>query len=1214
MNADPRLWREGAVIDDRYEVTGILGQGGMGVVHQIRHLAWGVDLAVKSPKTERWNDSGRKHFVREAETWVSLGLHPHVCSCYYVRVLDSAPRVFVEYVPGGSLHDWIRNRELYRGDRHGVLARILDLAIQFAWGLEHAHSRNLVHQDVKPQNVLVEAVGQGTVTAKVTDFGLARARAVALVAAGDDTAPDVSVPVTAGGMTLRYASPEQGSGRPLGRRTDIYSYAVSVLEMFTGEATWRIGEAAGAALAQYRTQEAGTRLDEHLPAMPSDLADLLERCLHHDLAHRPGSMSEIAAELTRIYQRVLGHPYPRRIPKASELLADEHNNRAVSLLDLERTDEAEEAFTEALSVDPRHVPATYNRGLLRWRRGETTDEELVTVLDTLRGDTGDPWQSRLALAHVHLERGDVTTARELLDSAMREQPGEPETQTAWKALTSGRVADARHIGVGTVPWYADARRRMRESRSSGQRSEPAPELQIRLAGDARLALTACDGSVRFWDTRRGSCLRTLDGDRASHAADVSPDGRYAVAAGTDEIVRLWDLADGSCVQTFTPQYLKGTTAIQSTRLTAVVDRVAAATDDGQVLVWDTRTGRVIRTVEVYKHGNTVFELASDGRSLLTASHKDGLVRLWDVNTGDVRWALPGREKEGRDIRCVCLSTDGRHAAIVGNEHAIVDLTTGRRCVGALPQRANLLSLSTDCRWVLCIGREDHLLELWDLERRRCLRTFHGHVDDVLAAQIADDGRTGVSAGKDDTAIWWQLPRDYDAPPMLSLPRPATELSRLGLQVAGLVTEAQEATKAEQYAEALGLLTQARAIPGYERSSHVLSAWRALGRYSIRVGIRAGWASRVVADHSNAEQRLALSADGRSAAMELVGEHAIHVWDIASGSRKQVIDTSRHRSRFWGLLTKSSLKLSADGRRVMSASARVDTWSVDTGEHISGFEPHRGAQGTRFSDDGRRALLVVGDESLQLWDLDSGERVRILAERGHHPAGLRALWLDPDGCFAASCASDQVIRLWDLENGACLREFRGHTSDAQSICVSNDMRFLLSCGSYSDRTIRLWDVSTGELVRVFEELSDEAEGSDWHRSVRFTSDGHFAISGADKSSAAVWDVATGRCLHVMSEHQSGLVIDTLSSDGCYALSSGAGGKVRLWELDWELVAREPADWDVGAEPYLRRFLDRNGTEWPAAFDDLLRRLQDAGYGWLRPDGVRAQADRMAAGRS
>ncbi|MFD8607071.1 protein kinase [Streptomyces globisporus] len=1208
------MWRKGAVIDDRYKVTGLLGQGGMGVVHQIRHLAWGVDLAVKSPKAERWNDSGRKHFVREAETWVSLGLHPHVCSCYYVRTLDGVPRVFVEYVPGGSLHDWIRNRELYRGDRHGVLARILDLAIQFAWGLEHAHSRNLVHQDVKPQNVLVEAAGQGTVTAKVTDFGLARARAVALVAAGDDTAPDVSVPVTTGGMTLRYASPEQGSGRPLGRRTDIYSYAVSVLEMFTGEATWRIGEAAGVALSRYRTQTAGARPDEHLPDMPPDLADLLERCLDHDPVHRPGSMSEIAAELTRIYQKVLGYPYPRRIPQAAELLADEYNNKAMSLLDLERTDEAEEAFTEALSVDPRHVPATYNRGLLRWRRGETTDEALVAALDTLRGDTGDPWQSRLALAHVHLERGDVTTAREVLDSAVREQPGEPEILRAWKAVTSGRVTDARPAAVATVPWYADARRRMEESRSSGQRSGPAPELQIRLTGGARRALTACDGSVRFWDTLRGSCMRTLDRGRASHAADVSPDGRYAVAVGTDEIVRLWDLADGSCVRTFTPQYLKGTTAIRSTRLTAVADRVAAATDDGQVLVWDTGTGRVIRTVEVYEHGDTAFALASDGHILLTAGHQDGSVRLWDVDSGDVRQVLPGFG-DASEIRCVFLTTDGRRAATVGHKNAIAlwDLDTGR-CVSTLAPRttaARAMALSTDCRWVFCDGREGGL-EWWDLEHGRCLRTFRGHVADVLAVQIADDGRTGVSAGKDDTAIWWRLPGDYDAPPMLSRPRPATELSRLSMQVMGLVAEAQEARKTGQYAQALHLLTRARALPGHERSLHVLSAWRALGRCSTRVGVRAGWASRVVARHGDGDQRVALSADGRSVAWGL--EHAIHVRDIASGNRKQVIDTSGHRSRFWGLLTKSSLKLSADGQRVMQASARVDTWSVETGEHISGFEPGRGAQGARFSDDGRFALLVAGDESLQLWDLDSGERVRTLAERGHHPAGPRALWLAPDGCFAASCASDRVIRLWDLSTGACLREFRGHTSDAQSICVSNDMRFLLSCGSNSDRTIRLWDVSTGELVRVFEELSDEADGSGWHRTARFTSDGRFAISGASKSSAAVWDVTTGRRLHVMSEDQSGLIVDTLSSDGCHALSIGVAGEVRLWELDWELAARAPADWDASAEPYVRRFLERHGAEWPSAVDDLLRRLQDAGYGWLRPDGVRAQADRMASRRN
>ncbi|MGW3953140.1 hypothetical protein ACWEKM_19990 [Streptomyces sp. NPDC004752] len=126
-------WRIGEVIDGRYEVTRVHEQGAMGLVHRVRHLRWDTDLAVKSPRADVFQDAaGRARFVAEAEAWVSLGLHPHVCGCFYVRTLDGVPRVFAEYVDGGSLRDRIVNRRLHEGGPRAALARVLDLASKSA--------------------------------------------------------------------------------------------------------------------------------------------------------------------------------------------------------------------------------------------------------------------------------------------------------------------------------------------------------------------------------------------------------------------------------------------------------------------------------------------------------------------------------------------------------------------------------------------------------------------------------------------------------------------------------------------------------------------------------------------------------------------------------------------------------------------------------------------------------------------------------------------------------------------------------------------------------------------------------------------------------------------------------------------------------------------------------------------------------------------------
>ncbi|MFG2443560.1 protein kinase [Nocardia fluminea] len=139
------LWQAGQVVDGRYEVIGLAGRGGMGWVYQVKHLEWGINLAVKQPRPDVVFDSvARAQFVREAEAWVSLGLHPNVCCCHYVRQLEGLPMVFAEYVPGGSLSEWIADGRLYEGREMDVLRRVLDVAIQFAWGLEHAHRSLLV--------------------------------------------------------------------------------------------------------------------------------------------------------------------------------------------------------------------------------------------------------------------------------------------------------------------------------------------------------------------------------------------------------------------------------------------------------------------------------------------------------------------------------------------------------------------------------------------------------------------------------------------------------------------------------------------------------------------------------------------------------------------------------------------------------------------------------------------------------------------------------------------------------------------------------------------------------------------------------------------------------------------------------------------------------------------------------------------------------------
>lgn len=105
----PPVWEVGDIILDKYEVRQVFTGGGMGLVYRVYHRDWDIELAVKSPRSEYFRKPQHiKGFEKEAETWVNLGLHPQIVSCHYVRRLGSIPRIFSEYVEGGSLADWIK--------------------------------------------------------------------------------------------------------------------------------------------------------------------------------------------------------------------------------------------------------------------------------------------------------------------------------------------------------------------------------------------------------------------------------------------------------------------------------------------------------------------------------------------------------------------------------------------------------------------------------------------------------------------------------------------------------------------------------------------------------------------------------------------------------------------------------------------------------------------------------------------------------------------------------------------------------------------------------------------------------------------------------------------------------------------------------------------------------------------------------------------------
>lgn len=233
---------------------------------------------------------------------------------------------------------------------------------------------------------------------------------------------------------------------------------------------------------------------------------------------------------------------------------------------------------------------------------------------------------------------------------------------------------------------------------------------------------------------------------------------------------------------------------------------------------------------------------------------------------------------------------------------------------------------------------------------------------------------------------------------------------------------------------------------------------------------------------------------------------------------------------------NTLVLSADGTRALSGSSdnTVKLWDTQSGACLAILEGHSKAiNAVSFSADGARALSGSWDQTLRLWDVNSGSCIETLEVKSS------TVMLSAGGTLALS-AINTTLQLWDIESRDCIASFDGHTNRIKAVALSTDNTRALS-GS-SDSTVRLWDTATGRCIRTFEEHSSEVT------SVAFSADGCQVLSGSRDKTLRYWDVESGRCLVVMEGHSEAILTVALSADGMCAISGSEDKTLRIWNTE------------------------------------------------------------------
>ncbi len=201
----------GALIENRYRVLGLLGQGGMGEVYRADDLRLGHPVALKFlPAALDRDPAARERFLGEVRTARRVS-HPNVCRVHDLGEANGQHFLTMEYIDGEDLASLLRRIGRLPGDK------ALEVARQIGAGLAAAHDSGVLHRDLKPANVMIDGRGR----ARITDFGLA-----GLAGSFEDDQ-------IAG--TPAYMAPEQLRGGPLDERSDLYAYGLVCYELFTGK-------------------------------------------------------------------------------------------------------------------------------------------------------------------------------------------------------------------------------------------------------------------------------------------------------------------------------------------------------------------------------------------------------------------------------------------------------------------------------------------------------------------------------------------------------------------------------------------------------------------------------------------------------------------------------------------------------------------------------------------------------------------------------------------------------------------------------------------------------------------------------------------------------------------------------------------------------------------------------------------------------------------
>jgi WD40 repeat protein/serine/threonine protein kinase len=989
----------------RFRILRPHAKGGLGEVFVAEDAELHREVALKEIQGQYAdNPQARSRFLLEAE--ITGGLeHPGIVPVYGLgQYGDGRPFYAMRFIKGDNLKDAIERFHRSEGPKRDpgetvlefrkLLRRFQDVCNAVAY----AHSRGVLHRDLKPGNIMLGQFGETL----VVDWGLAKTT--------EENDPEASAPDSPVRPTLgrgseptrmgtaigspQYMSPEQASGRidQLGPRSDVYGLGATLYCLLTGMPPFS-GTDIGDLLRKVRQgQTSAPREMKHdVPAAldaicrkamalspldrygsPADLSDDLEHWLADEAVsaqidpwpaklgrwtrHHKGLVGSITAIWLLLIATVVAAGFWDRAQKMEKLRDDANEQRRLAD-DQRGTAEEQRAFAQE------------QREIAEQQRSRAKEQEsLVRRL---------LYFSRINMADRAWHEAQIGPMLDLLEGLSPSKPGQEDLRgLEWNYLW--RLA---HADLFTLKGHTSIVSSVAFS----------PDGQ-------RLASGSHDNTVKIWDARTGQESLTLKGHtEAVMCVAFSPDGQRLASGSNDNTVKIWDVRTGQESLTFKCKLTSGITFSPDGQRVATADLILKdRVVDSVVKIWDARTGQEILTLKGHTSIVSSVGFSPDGLRLATGGW-DRTVKIWDARTGQESLTLKGHTEA---VMCVAFSPDGQR---------------------------------------LASGSYDKTVKIWDARTGQESLTLKGHTSIVSSVAFSPDGQRLASGSRDNTVKIWDTRTGQES---LTL-KGHTGLGRaegFNPKIWDWRT-GQEMTLKGHTSNALSV---AFSPDGQRLATADTTVKDSLGSVVKIWDARTGQEILTLKGHTGLVNSVAFSPDGQRLASGS-RDYMVKIWDARTG--QESLTLKGHTDAVM------SVTFSPDGQRLASGSRdnTVKIWDVQNGQESLTLKGHtNGVASVAFSPDGQRLASGSHDNTVKIWDARTGQESLTL--KGHTEA-VMCVAFSPDGQRLASGSNDNTVKIWDARTGQECLTLKGHTS-AQWVAFSPDGQ-RLALGS-RDNTVKIWD--------------------------------------------------------------------------------------------------------------------------------------------------------------